>query len=244
MFSKQWILTTALVVIGAAMCARLGIWQLDRLDQRRAFNEQVLSMRALPPLDISASAPDDLVAMEYRAVIVSGEYDFENQVAIRNQYVNDVYGFDLLTPLLLADGTAVLVDRGWVAAEGGETREGWTRYDGPQPARVEGVIRLSQSGASLGGRTDPTLAPGQARLDTWTFVNLERIALQLPYPILPVYIQQTSPAGPGLPIPHPEEMELSEGPHVGYALQWFAFAALLLLGYPFYLRKQETERVS
>ncbi|MEW5942030.1 MAG: SURF1 family protein, partial [Chloroflexota bacterium] len=222
MFSRQWILATLLVLAGAAVCARLGIWQLDRLDQRRAFNNQVLSMRALPPLDISAGAPDDIAAMEYRAVVASGMYDFENQVAIRNQYYNGMYGYDLLTPLRLADGTAVLVDRGWVAAEGAETREGWSRYDGPQPVRVEGVIRLSQAESTFGGVTDPTLAPGQTRLDFWTFVNVERIGRQAPYRVLPVYIQQTSQAGAGAPIPHPEELELTEGPHFGYALQWFA----------------------
>ncbi|MEW5942154.1 MAG: SURF1 family cytochrome oxidase biogenesis protein, partial [Chloroflexota bacterium] len=69
--------------------------------------------------------------------------------------------------------------------------------------------------------------------------NVERIGRQAPYRVLPVYIQQTSQAGAGAPIPHPEELELTEGPHFGYALQWFAFAAILVLGYPFYLRKQE-----
>ena len=241
MFSRHWLLATLLVLAGAALCARLGIWQLDRLDQRRAFNDQVSSMRALPPLDISAGAPADIGTMEYRAVIASGTYDFVNQVAIRNQYYNELYGFDLLTPLRLADGTAVLVDRGWVAAEGSEIPEGWRPFDGPQQVQIEGVIRASQAEASLGGRTDPTLAPGQTRLDFWSFVNLERLALQMPYPILMVYIQQTSPSDSGQPIPHPEAIDLTEGPHFGYTLQWFAFASILLIGYPFYVRKQDSE---
>ena len=239
--SRQWILATLLVIAGAALCARLGVWQLDRLDQRRAFNNQVISMRALTPLDISAGAPADIASMEYRAVVFSGTYDYENQVAIRNQYLNEMYGYDLLTPLHLADGTTVMVDRGWIPADGNAKPEDWAMYEGPQPLQVVGVIRLGQVKSTFGGVTDPALEPGQTRLDYWTFVNLERIGLQLPYPILPVYIQQTAQADPNLPIPHPEAIELTEGPHLGYALQWFSFAAILLIGYPFFVRKQTTE---
>lgn len=244
MFTKRWILTTLLVLLGAAVCIRLGIWQLDRLDQRRAFNAQVTSMRALPPLELAESVPSDISTQDYRAVIVRGTFDFANQVAIRNQYLNEAYGYNLLTPLRLADGSAVLVDRGWIPAEGNDSPQGWRRYDGPEQAQVEGVIRLGQAAASLGGRTDPPLAAGQTRLDFWSFVNLDRLALQIPYPIAPVYIQQSVQAGPNLPVPHPEEIELTEGPHFGYALQWFTFATILVLGYPFFLRKQETEHAS
>ena len=245
MFSKKWILATVLVFIVAAVCVRLGIWQLDRLDQRRTFNAHFTSMRAMPALDISAGAPADIATMEYRAVTVRGTYDFADQVAIRNQYYNDVLGFDLLTPLRLADGKSVLVDRGWIGAQGADIRAGWTRFDGPEQVEVQGVIRLGQAEGLVGGLVDPTLTPGQTRLDFWNFINLDRLAKQVPYPILPVYVQQTKPpTDSSLPIPHPAEVEITEGPHMGYALQWFSFAAILMIGYPFYLRKQETEPVS
>lgn len=245
MFSRQWILATVLALLGAALCVRLGIWQLDRLDQRRTFNAHFTSMRAMPALELSAGAPADIATMEYRAVTVRGTYDFTNQAAIRNQYVNGTLGFDLLTPLRLADGTAVLVDRGWVGADGADSPEGWSRFDGPDQVEVQGVIRLGQAEGLIGGPVDPTLTPGQTRLDFWNFVNLDRLAKQIPYSILPVYIQQTSAQNDSsLPIPHPAEVEITEGPHMGYALQWFSFAAILMIGYPFYLRKQETEPVS
>ncbi len=54
MFSRRWLLTTLLVFLGTALCIRLGIWQLDRLEQRRAFNAQVTSMRAMPLLDLNS----------------------------------------------------------------------------------------------------------------------------------------------------------------------------------------------
>ncbi len=240
-FSRKWLLTTFLVLAGGAVCVRLGIWQLDRLDQRRAFNAHVEAMRAESALDLNAEIPADLAEMEYRAVVVSGTYDFENQVALRNQFHQDTYGYHLLTPLVLDDGAAVLVDRGWVPAEGNDSPSGWSRYDNGGQAEVRGVIRLGQARAQIGGVPDPTLAPGQTRLDFWYVANLERIALQMPYPILPVYIQpDPNPADTEPPIPFQPEIELTEGPHLGYALQWYTFAAILVAGYPFYLRKQVT----
>jgi surfeit locus 1 family protein len=91
----------------------------------------------------------------------------------------------------------------------------------------------------MGGVPDPTLAPGQTQLEFWNVVNLERISQQAPYPLLDVYIQpQVDPADRTPPIPFQPELELSEGPHLGYAVQWFIFAGIFILGYPFYLRKQ------
>lgn len=241
MFTRKWLLTTLLVLFGAALCIRLGIWQLDRLAQRRAFNAHYLSVRAMPALDLNADAASDLVSMEYRAVAARGTYDFANQVALRNQYYDNQYGYHLLTPLRLDDGRAVLVDRGWIPPEGNDSLEGWTRYDGAAPARVEGMMRLGGTKIPFGANPDPALVPGQTRLDFWNFVNLERLAAQIPYPILPIYIQPNpEPGRVEPPIPYQPEIELTEGPHMGYAIQWFFFASLLLGGYPFYLRKQES----
>jgi surfeit locus 1 family protein len=241
MFSRQWIFTTVLALLGAALCIRLGIWQLDRLDQRRTFNAHYLAVSKMSPLDLNADTTSDLVSLEYRAVTVYGTYDFSNQVALLNYYQDGIYGYHLLTPLRLADGRAVLVDRGWIPADGNATPAGWSRYDGAAQAEVQGMLRLGVEKAPFGGRADPELEPGQTRLDFWNFIIFERLAAQIPYPILPVYIQPTpDPADTVPPIPSQPEIEITEGPHMGYALQWFSFATILLLGYPFFLRKQET----
>ena len=91
----------------------------------------------------------------------------------------------------------------------------------------------------MGGVPDPTLAAGQTRLDFWNMVNLERIGLQVPYKLVPIYIQPNpDPALTQPPYPFQPTIEISEGPHLGYAIQWFIFATILFLGYPFFLRKQ------
>lgn len=238
MFQRKWLLATLLVVAGAALCIRLGIWQLDRLDQRRAFNHQVESMRALPALELNQQVSDNISEMEWRAVEVQGEYDFANQVALRNQYNGNQYGYHLLTPLLF-DGKAVLVDRGWIPAEGNATPQDWQKYNEPGEIILAGQIRLGQTKPRFGGVAD-VLPNDGTKLALWNNADLEHIVDQLPYPALPVYIQpnvdenDTTP-----PIPYQPTIELTEGPHFGYALQWFTFATIMLVGYPFYLRKQE-----
>ena len=239
MFSRGWLFTTLLVLAGTAVCARLGIWQLDRLDQRRAFNTQVETMRAADLLDLNQELPSDIDSMEWRSVAVTGEYDFENQVVIRNQYNGNQYGYHIITPLLF-DGGAVLVDRGWIPADGNSTPSDWRKYDEVGPQNVTGQIRIGQAQPIIGGVADPELSSDQTRMDAWNNLNLERIAQQIPYPILTVYVQpNTEDANSAPPIASQPIVELTEGSHFGYALQWFTFATILFVGYPFYLRKQK-----
>jgi surfeit locus 1 family protein len=234
MFSRSWILATLLVLAGSAVCIRLGIWQLDRLAQRRLFNAQVTSMRAEPMLDLNQNIPVDIAKMEWRAVTVTGEYDFEHQVAMRNQYHGTEYGYHLITPLKFSGGT-VLVNRGWIPADGNSTPADWRKYDEVGVVTVTGQIRLGQEKPAFGG-----VADAYGKLDVWNNLNVDRIAAQSPYPMLPVFIQQDEIAGDDVPpIPFQPEVELTEGPHFGYALQWFSFAAILFFGYPFFLRKQK-----
>lgn len=242
-FSRQWLLTTLLVLAGGALCVRLGIWQLDRLDQRRTFNEHVESMWDAAPITLSGQTTEDLTKLEYRAVTVSGTYDFVNQIALRNRYHNNEYGYHLLTPLILDDGSAVLVERGWIPADGNDSPADWRQYDQLGQVTIQGQIRLGQTRPDVGGVPDPTLTPGQTGLDFWNIVNLERIQNQVPYPLLNVFVQpNVDPNDTQPPIPYQPEIELTEGPHFGYALQWFTFATILVAGYPFYLRKQLEEK--
>ncbi len=244
MFSLKWVITTILVLAGSAVCVRLGIWQLDRLDQRRAFNHQVETMRAAEKLDLNSGVPKNLATMEWRAVMVAGEYDFKNQVALRNQYNNGLYGFHLITPLLLDAGgsdqaPAVLVDRGWIPSESDSSADEWRIYDETGKVTVTGQIRLGKGKPAFGGIDDALPADG-TRLEVWNNLDVEKISTQMPYPTLGVYIQpDVDPGDATPPIPYQPIIELTEGSHFGYALQWFTFAAILFFGYPFYLKKQD-----
>jgi surfeit locus 1 family protein len=240
MFQRKWLLATLLVVAGTALCIRLGIWQLDRLEQRRAFNAQYETARAQTPMDLNQEQPEDIRQLEWRHVNVTGEYDYANQIAVRNQYYREQYGYHLLTPLRF-DETAIIVDRGWIPAEGNAAPADWRKYDEQGTVAVTGQLRLGRGKPAIGGLADQ-LPENGAKLAFWNNADLEHIADQMPYPILPVYIQPE----PGVndtepPIPFQPEVEVTEGSHFGYALQWFTFATILFFGYPFYLRKQEAE---
>ncbi len=239
MFTRAWLFATMLVFAGTALCIRLGIWQLARLEQRRAFNVQVESMRAAEALELDQDLPANISSMEWRMVTVTGEYDFEYQVALRNQYNGDQYGYHLLTPLLF-NGEAVLVDRGWIPADGNAAPKDWRKYDEPGQVTVTGQVRLGHAKPTFGGVADAELSPGQTRLDFWNNLDLTRIFAQSPYPILSVYIEPNMNENDlEPPVAFQPTLELTEGSHFGYALQWFSFAAILCFGYPFYLRKQE-----
>ncbi|MHB8778919.1 MAG: SURF1 family protein [Anaerolineales bacterium] len=245
MFSRAWWLTTLLVFAGTAVCIRLGVWQLDRLEQRRAFNDQVITMRAAERLDLNKELPENISAMEWRTVTVTGEYDFENQVALRNQYNGDQYGYHLITPLQFTSSTgsgqaglAVLVNRGWIPADGNSAPEDWRKYDEEGMITIKGQIRLGQVKPAFGGVADALPESGEMLL-VWNNLNLEQMSVRWAYPILNIYIQPDADGGDIiLPIPFQPVVEITEGPHFGYALQWFTFSAILFLGYPFYLRKQ------
>ncbi|MCK4900506.1 MAG: SURF1 family protein [Anaerolineales bacterium] len=242
MFSRRWLLATILVVIAVGVMARLGIWQLDRLQQRRAFNERVLAQIEQPRLDLNSEVLNpDLADMEYRPVVVVGQYDHSQEVALRNQIWGNHYGVHLLTPLrILGSDQSVLVDRGWVSSEDyAYENEKWEEYEESGIVEIHGVIRASQSEPDYGSRTDPNPAPGE-RLTAWYFANVERIDEQVPYSLLPIYIQQApDPAWTEMPIRSEPDLDLSEGPHLGYAFQWFTFAALLGIGFPLFMRRQE-----
>lgn len=244
-FSRRWRLATLLVIAGAGLCVRLGMWQLDRLEQRRAFNGRVQEQINQPPLTLSGDAlQQDLYNMEYRQVVVRGKYDHTQEIALSNQYWENQWGVHLITPLLISDEQqAILVDRGWIPGAEYQTQD-WSKYREPGEVVVRGILRRPHSKAELGGRTDPTPIPGDTLRKTWNFVNIEQLARQISYPLLPAYIQQApDPTWNGLPYRSQPELELSEGPHMSYALQWFTFAILLIVGYPYFIRRQERNSI-
>lgn len=241
LFKRRWILTTFLALLAVAVLVRLGFWQLDRLHQRREMNAKVLFQMNQPALDLSGQAlDDDLTSMQYRKAIVEGEYDFSNQVVLINQAYYDQPGGRLFTPLhILNSDKVILVDRGWIPAK--DVFSGaWSQYDEPGIVTVAGVMRLPQSKPDIGHISDPTPIPGGERIKTWNLANISQMAQQMPYPLMGVYIQESPDASwSRLPYRTEPELDLTEGSHMSYALQWFTFAATLAIGYPYYVQREE-----
>ncbi len=240
LLTLRWIVTTLLVLAAVAIMIRLGFWQLDRLEWRRQLNQRILSQVNSPPLDLNQNLPiHDLFEMEYRMVQVHGEFDFEHEFLWRNQVWDNQPGYHLFIPLRI-EGTdwVVYINRGWIPLGEADT-ESRSQYRKNGLVSLTGMIRRPMPKPAIGGVADPQPNAAQPRPEAWNWIDLERWRAETGLNLLPVWIQE-APQGPVSTLPYPAlpEIEITEGPHLGYALQWFAFAAILAIGYPFFVRKQ------
>ena len=209
----------------------LGLWQLRRLEQRRALNQEVMDGLNQPPMTLSGN-PVESEALHLRRVSVTGTFENEESVVLRGRSYQGQPGAELLVPLRIKNSEqAVLVNRGWVPLQIA-TSEDLKGYALEGEVMVEGVAYRSQprpDGFLV--PTDPTPQPGK-RLEAWFRVDIDRIQQQVAEPLLPVFIRQSAASAKATepPLPQPEP-ELDEGPHLGYAVQWFAFALILVVMY-------------
>jgi surfeit locus 1 family protein len=207
-----------LLLLLALGFARLGIWQLSRLQQRRAANRITLAARNAPPLHLPGPSLRRPEALTEHRVIARGRYDHDHDIVLRGEALQGVPGVHLVTPLLLAGGdTALLVDRGFVPTPDAVTVEA-ERLREPGDIVAEGIVATLGSG---GGK--PIVHAGRI---TWARLDLPALRKRLPYPVLSVYLRQVP--GPGVPS-FPRRVDppaIDEGPHLSYAVQWFLFAAL------------------
>jgi surfeit locus 1 family protein len=204
----------------AAICARLGIWQVSRLRERRAANAAALRARAEPPLELTLDQRPDSTMLG-RRVTAEGRYDHSHDVVVRGREYDGVPGVEIVSPLVMADGkTAVLVDRGFVPAPDAVSAVP-DSFREPGTRTVEGFLLSIQN-----GRGAPIQHGGQT---TWGRLDLTALRAALPYRVFPYSIQQlpdsTLPRFPRRrPLP-----PLDDGPHLNYAIQWFSFAVIALV---------------
>lgn len=239
LFGRRWWWKTLIVLAAMAFMAGLGVWQLDRLEQRRAYNAQLEAKLASPPLTVDGNelpeAPADLVD---RQAVVSGEYDYAHQIALKNQSYQGQPGVHLVTPLRIdGSNSAILINRGWVPYQEG-TPERWAQFDEPAPAQLLGYLQKSQK-LPNGATTQIPETPQSA----WYRLDIEAIAPQMPYSLLPVYLDlapEMERSRTALPVRVEPEIEISEGSHLSYALQWFAFALIAGIVYVSLVRRQES----
>lgn len=229
--SRRWIVF-ALVVVGLASVAwRLGEWQFHRLEDRQERNETIERNEeagAQPIADVMAPGEPVAGAEEWRIVEATGTYAVEDTVIVRYRTREGAAGVDVVVPLELADGSSVLVDRGWYATD----NRGATSEEVPEPppgeVTVTGWVRRDAEGDSTEVSDQSTRA-----------VNSEQIGEALDREVMGGWIDLRSespePETPLLPVEMPE---LDNGPHFFYGLQWWFFGALAIFGF-FYLMYDE-----
>lgn len=235
-FRPWWVVSHVLVLGLVVVMLNLGFWQLRRLEERRDLNALQAERTAAVVVAADALAADaaagGVEAVEYRVVELTGRYRAADEVAVRNRTLGGLPGVWLLTPLAPAEGPALVVNRGWVPQSSSDpaARPPSSAPDGE--VTVRGHARLSEQRTGLG-----VADPPDGRLASLARPDIERYAAQLDYPVQPYYLQLTSQDPP--PGDYPVMVALpapGDGPHLGYAAQWFIFTAIAVVGYPLVLR--------
>jgi surfeit locus 1 family protein len=220
-----------MVVAGlvALACVRLGFWQLDRLDERRERNAQVQSRMDEPARPVAglrsdfADSPSDIA---YRHAIVEGTYRPSDEFVSVGRAYGDLKGKLVATPLDLLDGSVLIVVRGIVPGDTpGPPAQG---YETPtSPVILEGRLSAGEEPSRI---SEP--APVGGELTSLNRLDLDYVDEWIGGDVLPfaLLLDTQVPQGQASqPVPIPSE-ELTEGSHLGYAVQWFAFGIIALAG--------------
>lgn len=244
--TPKGILATIAAVLIAGVCVRLGFWQLDRLDQRRERNAAIVAASTLPTIELEGDSLEAVVRhperYQYRRARARGAYDSRGDLLLRGRAMGGRPGVHLVTPLRLASGDqALLVLRGWIPAPDAATADP-RPYAEPGAREVEGVI---QEFVTEGGAIPMPEKVNRETVPTYQRLDPRALAGTIPYPLLPVYLQlvptsdTTPPAANALQrVALPP---LDEGPHLGYAIQWFGFAAVAILGMLIMIFRQQRD---
>jgi cytochrome oxidase assembly protein ShyY1 len=235
----RWLGMFVFVLALASLFIRLGFWQLER-KEARAEENTVLELRlAADPVPVGvavAAAGSDLPSVEFRRGTATGVYRPDLELLVRNR-TNEMgtAGFHLLTPLELEDGSLVIVNRGWIPLEIDEVP---VEPLSPPAAEVDvtGLMRATESRSAIG----PIDPPG--RITVVNRIDLDRIGALFDQPVLPVWLQALETLPGGLPEPLVLPDTNDAGPHLSYAIQWFSFATIALVGFGVVLRRGASPR--
>ena len=237
----RWLLSHLLVLVLVVAMINLGLWQLRRYDEKSTLNDNIRSrgslttesITSLVPVGSSRASTRDVTWRRARA---TGSYRVTDELVVSNRTIDGQPGFWVLTPLTQADGSIVPVVRGFIARSEFEAR---AISNVPAPTgevTVEGALQSSPTSGRFGEeRSKDGLVTAISQVDT------TRLAQRWGPTVLPVWLRldsgpgAPSAAGPLYPVPPPP---LSKGPHLSYAVQWFIFTLIALVGYPVILRRQ------
>lgn len=232
-FSRRWAGYLALTILFAAVCSGLGVWQLARRNEALAEIARVDANFDASPVPVAEALPtlasfDD--TQKWLPVSMTGTYLSAEELLVRNRPLSATPGFEVLTPLQLADGTVFIVDRGWLPTG--------QRQDAPDeiPAAPDGEVRVV---ARLKAG-EPTLARRSASGNQIATVNLPDVAERVGSPTYTgayglMATEEPAPVERPVAVTRPVR---DEGPHLSYAFQWFVFGLLAFIGFGWAVRQE------
>ncbi|MDH6216042.1 SURF1 family cytochrome oxidase biogenesis protein [Streptomyces pseudovenezuelae] len=242
LMTRQWVILTLIALLLIPTMIRLGIWQMHRYEMRTARNDLVSeALHAEPvPVERVTTAGHAVTRTEkYRTVTATGTFDTADEVVVRRRTnSDDEVGFHVLTPFVLTDGKVLLVNRGWIPANGIQTA--YPKVPAPPKGHVtiKGRLMADETTAASGIKDLKGLPDRQIML-----INSEEQARRLGKEVLGGYIQQTAPEPKGgspeqISDPGSEDAPLN----YAYMIQWWLFAAAVPVGWWFLVRREVRDR--
>jgi cytochrome oxidase assembly protein ShyY1 len=245
--TRRWIGLGLLMTLAAAVMVGLGFWQLDRYYYRTSINNRIDTATAAAPVPLGtvlrppASTAPGMVGPDapgdaaWTRVSVTGHYDPAHEVLARARTVNDEIGFEIVDPLVLPDGTAILIDRGWLPSPA----DGVSAPVVP-PTPSGGVTVYGRIHAAESKADKPQLFQGRVSIRR---IAPASVASTMPYAIYGAYVTmdtQTPAKDPQFVGVAPDHENAAM--NAGYVAQWWSFAVLTLVGYVYLLMKEARVR--
>ncbi|CAM5355068.1 SURF1-like protein OS=Streptomyces aurantiogriseus OX=66870 GN=GCM10010251_90840 PE=3 SV=1 [Streptomyces aurantiogriseus] len=243
LLSRQWVIITLVALLLIPTMIRLGIWQMHRYEERSARNQLVSDALTAEPAPVEKlTSPGHTVTTDqrYRTVTAEGHFDTEREVVVRRRVnADEEVGFHVLTPFVLTDGKVLLVNRGWIPADG-PSQTAFPRIPAPPGGRITVTGRLmpDETTEASGIKDLKGLPDRQIML-----INSEQEARRLGAQVLGGYIAQITPEPKGdtpelLGKPGDENAALN----YAYAIQWWLFAAGVPIGWVILVRRELRDR--
>jgi cytochrome oxidase assembly protein ShyY1 len=242
LLSRQWVILTLVAIALIPTMIELGFWQMHRYEMRSARNALVSDALHAKPVPVEKlTSPGHVVtrAQKYRTVTATGTFDTAREVVVRRRTnSDDEVGFHVLTPFVLTDGKVLLVNRGWIPANGVQTA--FPKIPAPPSGRtkVTGRLMADETTAASGIKDITGLPDRQIML-----INSEEQARRLGAAVLGGYIQQTAPEPKGATPEQISDPGKEDAPlNYAYMIQWWLFAAGVPVGWWFLVRREVRDR--
>ncbi|MGZ5006445.1 MAG: SURF1 family protein [Methylobacter sp.] len=213
----------------------LGMWQLDRSEQKRVFLEQQEQAAASETLHLSTTINSTTETLRYRNVEVVGRYDREHQFLIDNQISDGKVGYFVLTPFILAgERKAVLVNRGWIPSSRDRSVLPDLQIKQAEVAITGRINNFPSVGIKLAGSEIPT--------DGWPSLvqvaDSQVLAKKLGYPLFQFQVELAKELPDGYKREWHASTIMQPEQHIAYAIQWFALALTLTILFIWYSFKK------
>ena len=224
LLSRRWVVFALVVALLAWLAWWLGEWQFGRLEERQASNAIIERNETAPVVPVGEhTTPGGDVAEgdEWRLVRATGTYAVDDTIIVRYRTRDGASGVDVVVPLVTEGGTAVLVDRGWVATDNSGADAGDVPAPPPGEVTVTGWLRRDASDESTVVTDQSTRA-----------VSSDRIGEAIDREVYGGFVDlRGEDPPPETPLAPPELPELDNGPHFFYGLQWWFFGVLAVTGF-------------